>query len=41
MFFLFIREGRCSTVPGYYLFIAIMAADYFYNVTFIQLGFTD
>ncbi|MDD5368792.1 MAG: hypothetical protein PHQ40_06900 [Anaerolineaceae bacterium] len=36
-----IREARWATLPGYALFIGMMAAGYFYNITFIQLGLPD
>ena len=41
MFFQFIHERRWATIFGYLLFTDMMAAGYFYNVTFIQLGLTD
>ena len=37
----YVRNGRWSTVLGYVLFVALMAAGYYYNVTFVQLGLLD
>ncbi|MFC7029133.1 MFS transporter [Halomicroarcula sp. GCM10025324] len=37
----YVRQGQWATVFGYLLFIALMAAGYYYNVTFVQLGLID
>jgi MFS family permease len=37
----FVREGRWATVAGYALFVALMTAGYYYNITFVQLGLID
>jgi MFS family permease len=37
----YVREGRWPTVLGYGLFVALMTAGYYYNVTFVQLGLID
>ena len=36
-----VREHRWSTVFGYVLFVALMVAGYYYNITFVQLGLID
>lgn len=36
-----VRRGRWSTVLGYGLFVALMVAGYYYNITFVQLGLID
>jgi len=36
-----VRAGEWSTVLGYLLFVALMTAGYYYNVTFVQLGLID
>lgn len=40
-FFHFLRRRQWPTVLGYLLFIGMMAAGYYYNVTFVQLGLID
>ena len=37
----YVRNGNWPTVLGYLLFISLMAAGYYYNITFIQLGLID
>ncbi|WP_256290838.1 hypothetical protein [Halobellus inordinatus] len=37
----YIREQRWTTVAGYGLFVALMVAGYYYNITFVQLGLID
>lgn len=37
----YFREGEWSTVFGYLLFVALMVAGYYYNITFVQLGLID
>ena len=37
----YVRRGRWSTVAGYALFVALMVAGYYYNITFVQLGLID
>lgn len=37
----YIKTRRWPTVFGYGLFIGMMAAGYYYNITFIQLGLVD
>lgn len=37
----YVRDGEWATVFGYVLFVALMAAGYYYNVTFVQLGVLD
>lgn len=37
----YIRAGEWPTVFGYGLFIALLAAGYYYNITFVQLGLLD
>jgi MFS family permease len=36
-----VREGRWTTAFGYVLFVALMVAGYYYNITFVQLGLID
>ena len=36
-----VRERRWTTVFGYVLFVALMVAGYYYNITFVQLGLID
>jgi len=36
-----VRGRRWSTVFGYVLFVALMVAGYYYNITFVQLGLID
>ena len=36
-----VRARRWSTVFGYALFVALMVAGYYYNITFVQLGLID
>jgi MFS family permease len=36
-----IRQRRWTTVAGYVLFVALMVAGYYYNITFVQLGLID
>jgi|GEM_PF-480662 len=36
-----VRAGEWHTVVGYLLFVALMTAGYYYNVTFVQLGLID
>jgi MFS family permease len=36
-----IRERQWVTVAGYGLFVALMVAGYYYNITFVQLGLID
>jgi hypothetical protein len=36
-----VRRGRWTTVSGYVLFVALMVAGYYYNITFVQLGLID
>ena len=38
---LYLRERRWATVFGYLLFVALMVAGYYYNLTFVQLGLID
>jgi hypothetical protein len=37
----YVQARNWPVVGGYLLFIGMMAAGYFYNVTFIQLGLKD
>jgi MFS family permease len=37
----YVRDGAWSTVVGYGLFVALMVAGYYYNLTFVQLGLID
>mgnify|MGYP006279847781 CR=1 FL=1 len=37
----YLRERRWATVAGYLLFVALMVAGYYYNLTFVQLGLID
>ncbi|NHN58393.1 MULTISPECIES: MFS transporter [Halorussus] len=37
----FLRERRWTPAVGYGLFVALLAAGYYYNVTFVQLGLLD
>jgi MFS family permease len=37
----YLREGRWTTASGYLLFVALMVAGYYYNLTFVQLGLID
>lgn len=39
--FEYVRAGEWDTVLGYALFVVLMAAGYYYNVTFVQLGLLD
>jgi MFS family permease len=36
-----LRERRWPTVVGYLVFIVLMVAGYYYNITFVQLGLID
>jgi hypothetical protein len=36
-----LRRRRWPTVAGYALFVALMVAGYYYNITFVQLGLLD
>ena len=36
-----VRERRWTTIAGYGLFVALMVAGYYYNITFVQLGLID
>ncbi|NHN42975.1 multidrug effflux MFS transporter [Halorubellus sp. JP-L1] len=36
-----VRNRRWTTVSGYGLFVALMVAGYYYNITFVQLGLID
>ncbi|MFB6073550.1 MAG: MFS transporter [Haloarculaceae archaeon] len=36
-----LRDGEYATVAGALLFVALMVAGYYYNVTFVQLGLID
>ncbi|WP_440009245.1 MFS transporter [Halomicrococcus sp. SG-WS-1] len=36
-----LRDRQWSTVFGYLLFVALMVAGYYYNITFVQLGLID
>jgi MFS family permease len=36
-----VREHRWIPVAGYGLFVALMVAGYYYNITFVQLGLID
>ncbi|WP_418771167.1 MFS transporter [Halorientalis halophila] len=36
-----LRHQRWTTVSGYLLFVALMVAGYYYNITFVQLGLID
>jgi MFS family permease len=36
-----LRERRWTTLFGYFLFISMLAAGYYYNLTFVQLGLVD
>ena len=36
-----VRAGEWHTVVGYLLFVALMTAGYYYNITFVQLGLID
>ncbi|WP_115864090.1 MFS transporter [Halorussus litoreus] len=40
-FFTHVREHRWTTAFGYVLFVALMVAGYYYNITFVQLGLID
>lgn len=40
-FFHYLRRRQWPTVFGYVLFIGMMAAGYYYNITFVQLGLID
>ena len=37
----YVREGQWPVVAGYGLFVALMVAGYYYNITFVQLGLID
>jgi hypothetical protein len=39
--FEYVRRGEWSTVVGYLLFVVLMVAGYYYNITFVQLGLID
>ena len=39
--FEYVREGDWSVVAGYGLFVVLMVAGYYYNITFVQLGLID
>lgn len=39
--FEYVRNGDWPTVLGYLLFVGLMAAGYYYNITFVQLGLID
>ncbi|MFC7080593.1 hypothetical protein [Halorussus caseinilyticus] len=39
--FAFLRRREWPTVLGYALFVTLLAAGYYYNVTFVQLGLLD
>ena len=39
--FEYVRDGAWPTVAGYGLFIALLTAGYYYNITFVQLGLLD
>ena len=41
LLFRYLREGEWATVLGYGLYVVFMAAGYYYNVTFVQLGLLD
>src|SRR6056297_62029 len=36
-----LRHRRWTPVLGYGLFVALMVAGYYYNITFVQLGLID
>ncbi|WP_459191943.1 MFS transporter [Halosimplex sp. J119] len=36
-----LRERHWETVVGYVLFVSLMVAGYYYNITFVQLGLID
>jgi hypothetical protein len=36
-----VGRRRWTTVSGYVLFVALMIAGYYYNITFVQLGLID
>ncbi|WP_435073303.1 MFS transporter [Halorubrum sp. HHNYT27] len=36
-----VRHRRWTTVSGYVLFVSLMVAGYYYNITFVQLGLID
>jgi MFS family permease len=37
----YVRRGEWATIVGYVLFVVLMAAGYYYNITFVQLGLID
>ena len=37
----YLRERRWATTAGYLLFVALIVAGYYYNITFVQLGLID
>ncbi len=39
--FAFIRKRRWIAVTGYLVYVAILTAGYYYNLTFVQLGLID
>ena len=39
--FEYVRAGDYTVVAGYGLFVALMVAGYYYNITFVQLGLID
>jgi MFS family permease len=39
--FEYVRAGDWPVVAGYGLFVALMVAGYYYNITFVQLGLID
>jgi MFS family permease len=40
-FVTYVRDRRFTPVFGYGLFVALMVAGYYYNITFVQLGLID
>ncbi|MGB3632575.1 MAG: hypothetical protein WA982_00890, partial [Rubrobacteraceae bacterium] len=39
--FRYLQERNWTTLSGYFLFVGMMAAGYYYNLTFVQLGLFD
>lgn len=37
----YVKSGQWSTLFGYFLFVSFLAAGYYYNLTFVQLGLID
>jgi hypothetical protein len=37
----YLRRGQWSMIVGYALFVSLLAAGYYYNITFVQLGLID